>query len=527
MNIRRAQSIPAPPPARLTNAILALSIAVLAMAAPVTDAAPAQPNIILIMADDLGVGDIGAYGHKLSKLPAARQTGLHGADREKISTPHINRVYAEGRRYFNAHSPSSVCSPTRFAVLTGAYPWRENRVPRHLTAGETLVLNKGEMTVATLLKQAGYATACIGKWHLGAQRCAKIDWNKPLSPGPNQFGFDQFFGVLNSHNQAPFVWIENLQVMGRQPGETIKIEGNRKEVSGIRLKRRTPEISATLAQRAARFIEENKDRPFFLYYPACTVHAPHEPASFMKGKSGAGAYGDSAQEFDWQVGRILAALGRNNLHERTLLIITSDNGAATAPGRKHGHASNARLRGQKAGIYEGGHRVPFIARWPGTIPPASDSLEVISLVDFLATACAAAGVDLPDDVAPDSHDLLPEMTGKTLKAALESDAKQLKPVREATITASKFQNHLAIRQGPWKLITVREPVGVTPLAPYKPGQFGPDKPELYRIASDPSETLNLYDNHKDVAERLQALLEEIEKQGYSRPGFRPDDAGQN
>jgi len=527
MNTRCNPSTSFPRRFRHWRLLAALALTTTSLAVPDAKAAPAKPNIILILADDLGVGDVGMYGSKLSRLPAARQTGVHGADREKISTPHINRVFAEGRRYFNAHSPSAVCSPTRFAVLTGAYPWRENRVPRHLTAGETLALRDGEPTVASLLKQAGYATACIGKWHLGAQHGKAIDWNKPLSPGPNQFGFDRFFGVINSHNQAPFVWVDNLEVMGRLPGESIEIEGNRKEVKGIQFKRRIPEISATLAQRATQFIEENKDRPFFLYYPACTVHSPHEPMSKFKDTSGVGAYGDSAQEFDWQVGRILAALSRHKLHERTLLIVTSDNGAAVAPGRKHGHASNARLRGQKAGIYEGGHRVPFVARWKGTIPAASDSTEIISLVDFLATACAAAGVELPAHLAPDSHNLLPEMTGETLKAAIKAGASAVKPIREATISASKFQNHLAIRQGPWKLITVREPVGDAPLAPYKPGQFGPDKPELYRLASDPGETLNLYDNHKDVAERLTALLEKIEKQGFSRPGFQPDDSKQN
>ena len=470
-----------------------------------------KPNIILIMADDLGWGD----------------TGVYGADKRKISTPHINRVFVEGRRYFNAYAPSAVCSPTRFGVLTGAYPWRNHRVPRHLTAGETFVFKEGEKTIATLLKEAGYATACFGKWHLGAQRGKAIDWNKPLSPGPKEAGFDTFFGVINSHNQAPFVWVDNDKVFGRRAGEDIEIKGNREELKGIQFKRSTPQIAGTLVQRARQFIDDHKDKPFFLYYPACTVHSPLEPASFMKEKSGTGAYGDSVQEFDWQVGRILSKLSEHRLHTDTLLIVTSDNGGVVRHGEKYGHKTNGHLRGQKAGIYEGGVRVPFIARWPGTIPPATDSRELVSLVDFVATACAAAGVDLPEDAAPDSLNLLSEMTGKTLKAAREKRQREPDPIREAVIAASKFDNHLAIRQGPWKLIAVREPAGDDPLAPYKPGAFGPDKPELYHLDTDGAEANNVYDKRPDVAEKLGALLKKIENQGFSRPGFQPREASES
>ncbi len=486
-----------------------------ASAAEAKTDAPRPPNIILILADDLGVGDVGFYGSALD----SRGNGVFGADSAKISTPHLNRVFIEGRRYFNAHSTSAVCSPTRFSVITGAYPWRERRVPRHLTAGETLVIRDGEATVASLLKKAGYATACIGKWHLGAQRGEAINWNKPLAPGPNSVGFDTFFGVLNSHNQAPYVWVENDRVMGRLPGEEIEIEGNQKEVKGIGYKRRTNQIAATLAQRAAKFIDENKDKPFFLYYAACTVHTPFEPASFMKGKSNVGDYGDSVAEFDWQVGRILSKLSEHQLHKDTLLIVSSDNGAATSHGAKFNHLSNAALRGQKTSIYEGGHRVPFVARWPEKIPPATDSREIVSLADFPATACAAAGVELPADAAPDSHNLLPEMTEQNL-------GRKREPIREATVCASKFDNHLAILQGAWKLIVTREPAGDSPLAKYKAGAFGPDKNELYHLASDPGETRNLFEKRPDVVEKLTALLKKYEEQGFSRPGFqKPEDNG--
>lgn len=478
------------------SALLIFAIASV-FSVPAADAEVAKkarkPNIILIMADDLGWGDTHPYG----------------AAPRNFSTLHINRVFIEGRLYRNAHSPSAVCSPTRFSVMTGAYPWRNNRVPRHLTASETLVIREGEATVASLLKAAGYATACVGKWHLGAQRGESIDWNKPLTPGPNDVGFDYFFGVINSHNQAPYVWVENDKVMGRQPGEEIEIEGNQKEVKGIQFKRVTTQISATLAQRAGKFIDDNKDRPFFLYYPACTVHTPLEPGAHWRGKSNMGDYGDSVQEFDWQVGRILSKLSEHNLHKDTLLIVTSDNGALTRFGQPYGHQSNGILRGEKASIYEGGHRVPFIARWLNTIPMATESAEVVSLVDFVATACAAAGIDLPADAAPDSHNLLPEMRGESTDEA----------VREATVSASKFSAHLSVQQGPWKLIVPREPAGVGPLAKYQEGRFGPEALELYHLATDPSETINLIEKRPDVVERLQAVLEKLEKQGFSRPGF--------
>lgn len=490
-------SIPTFPPAVLFLAaflVLTLAAAFPSRAADADAAKKARkPNIILIMADDLGWGDTHPYG----------------ADPRHFSTLHINRVFIEGRLYRNAHSPSAVCSPTRFSVMTGAYPWRGDRVPRHLTAGETSVIREGEATVASLLKEAGYATACVGKWHLGAQRGESIDWNKTLSPGPNDAGFDYFFGVINSHNQAPYVWVENDQVMGRLPGEEIEIEGNQTEVKGIQFKRVTTQISATLAQRAGKFIDDNKDRPFFLYYPACTVHTPLEPGAHWRGKSNMGDYGDSVLEFDWQVGRILSKLSEHNLHKDTLLIVTSDNGAASRFGQTYGHQSNGILRGEKASIYEGGHRVPFIARWPDTIPMASESAEVVSLVDFMATACAAAGIDLPADAAPDSHNLLPEMRGESTGEA----------VREATVSVSKFNAHLSVHQGPWKLIVPREPAGTGPLVKFLPGGYGPDTLELYHLATDPSETTNLIEKRPDVVERLQAALEKLEKQGFSRPGF--------
>ena len=457
---------------------------------------PRKPNIILILADDLGYGDIGAYG----------------ANSKMISTLSLNRVYLEGRRYLNAYAPSAVCSPTRFSVLSGTYPWRGERVPRHLTASEPFVFKRGEKTVASLLKDAGYATACIGKWHLGAQSEDPINWNEPLKPGPNDVGFDYFFGVINSHNQAPYVWVENDQVFGRQAGETIEVSGNTEEVSGIQLKRRNVEIAATLAQKTKAFMEANKDKPFFLYYPTCTVHSPHEPASFVAGKSKVGAYGDSVMEFDWLVSQVLRNIGRLGLHQDTLLVITSDNGANVQPAAKFDHKSNGDLRGQKAQIFEGGTRVPFLVRWEGKVPNATDSKLPISLADLPATFLHAAGVPVPHTFGPDSCNILPDFLGLTGEGT---------PVRPAVVTASKFQDHLAIRDGDWKLIVPREPAGDSPLAPYKPGRFGPGEVQLFNLAKDPGESRDVFAEHTEIAERLAARLAAFELQGHSRPGYEP------
>ena len=245
----------------------------LALPASVPGADAARPNVVFILADDLGYGDLGCYGAT------------------KIATPNCDRLAREGRRFTDAHTPSAVCSPTRFGLLTGGYPWRENRVPRHLLAGETFVLRDGEQTVATILKSAGYATGCVGKWHLGAQRGEAIDFNQPLKPGPNAAGFDYIFGCINSHNQAPYVLVENERILGLAPGDKIAIQGNQEQTSGPKLRDENA-LEAEQAAKAVAFLERNQNQPFFLYYPTAAVHNPLTPGKAWQGQSQAGAYGD-------------------------------------------------------------------------------------------------------------------------------------------------------------------------------------------------------------------------------------------
>jgi arylsulfatase A-like enzyme len=431
-----------------------------------------RPNVVIILADDLGYGDLACYGATL------------------IDTPHCDRLASEGRRFTDAHSPSAVCSPTRFGLLTGMYPWRGQRVPRHLHAWETLVIREGEATIASLLQSAGYATGCFGKWHLGAQRGQKIDWTRPLKPGPNDVGFDEYFGVINSHNQAPFVWVENDRIFDVPPGTPIEITDNRVQSQGPRTRVET-DAAAIETDRAVKFIDRHHARPFFLYFPTSAVHDPITPGAAMQGKSRAGSYGDYVQEFDWQVGQVLAALDRHGIADRTIVVVTSDNGGIVARGAKTGHKPVGLLRGQKGTAYEGGHRVPFIVRWPGRVPAGSTSDAVISHVDLMATVCDAVGVPLPPDAGPDSVSALAAWRGEPYE-----------PARSAIVSVSQNAAEYAVRSGAWKLIVAAQ---------------GMVSRELYQLSKDPSEQTNLLDQHPDQARDLSNLLRQYIQTGRSRP----------
>ncbi len=432
-----------------------------------------RPNVVFILADDLGYGDLGCYGAT------------------KILTPNCDRLAREGRRFTDAHSPSAVCSPTRFGLMTGGYPWRENRVPRHLLAGETFVLRDGEHTVASILRGAGYATGCVGKWHLGAQRGEAIDFNQPLTPGPNAAGFDYFFGCINSHNQAPYVLVENERVLGVKPGEQIAIRGNQEQTSGPKLRDENA-LEEHQATQAVAFIERNKDRPFFLYYPAAAVHHPITPGKAWQGKSQAGAYGDYVQEFDWAVGEVLAALDRMKLADNTIVVVSSDNGAVRNSGKPFGHLCNGALRDAKATPYEGGHRVPFLVRWPGKAPAGTVCDDTICHVDFMATVCGAIGIDLPANAGPDSFNVLPAWLGE------QAD----KPLREATVCVSQNAAVFTIRQGPWKLLVK-----------------GKEGDELYNLVDDLAETTNVAGQQTERVREMRAVLAKYRSEGFSRLGW--------
>jgi arylsulfatase A-like enzyme len=405
------------------RSILAVAIAgAIAAAACSRERVHETPNIVLIVADDLGWGDLGSYGAT------------------DIRTRHCDRLADQGIRFTDAHSPSSTCSPTRYSVLTGRYGWRTWLKNGIILEHMPLLVEPGRLTLPMMLKGKGYATACVGKWHLGWGSEINADWDGEVAPGPMEVGFDYFFGIPYSQQSSPkqMVYVENRLVVGLKRGESLDDEETLE-----RIKRRFDTTGQALSQVAVSFINRNKDRPFFLYYPTVHVHRPWIPAEFFRGMSDAGIYGDFVSEFDWAVARILKALEDNGLEENTLVIVTSDNGANNA-GSGGSHKANGPLRGLKGGIYEGGHRVPFIARWPGHIGPGGESDETICLSDLMATVADIVGYPLPADAGEDSYSIVPALTGLTTD----------KPIREATVHHSST-GMLAIRQGKWKYIEGR------------------------------------------------------------------------
>jgi len=457
------------------------------------------PNIIFIMADDLGYGDPGCYNPD-----------------SKIPTPRLDRLAAEGIRFTDVHSPSAVCTPTRYGVLTGRYAWRTRLEKWVLYGYSPCLVDTERLTVASLLKKHGYATACVGKWHLGLGTAEKTDYAQPLRPGPNVLGFDYFYGIPASLDMEPYVYVKNETTV-EPPTKTIEASKQRRH-GGEGFWRGGPiapgfrhgEVLPTLAAEAIGYIEgrasKAKDQPFFLYFPLTAPHTPWLPALAFQDKSGAGPYGDFVMNVDWIIGTVLDALVRTKLVDRTLVIVTSDNGAHWTKGdiAKYGHRANAHLRGQKADIWEGGHRVPFIARWPGRIKPGTTSDQLTCLADLLATTAAIVGETLPAAAGEDSYNMLPALLGEPSKG----------PTREVIVHHSG-DGMFAIRQGPWKLIVGGGSGGFTPPRRIEP-KPGEPAAQLYNLRDDPSEEKNLYAAHPDIVKRLTALLEKYRAEGRSR-----------
>ena len=469
------------------------------------DAAFAQerkrPNIIVILADDLGYGDAGCYGAT------------------KVKTPHMDRLAREGMRFTDAHSPSAVCTPTRYAIMTGQYAWRQKGtgiLPG--IAPLCIPQDRWENCLPNLLRRAGYATAVIGKWHLGLGTTT-TDYNKELKPGPKEIGFDQSFIIPATGDRVPCVYVENGKVVNYDPNDPITLDysiqrGEPKSfVSGIpRIGGMTggktalwkdEDIALTLETQAIKFIEANKQKPFFLYLATHDIHVPRVPHPNWRGKSEAGVRGDVVQQFDATVGAILAALERLKLDGETIVIVTSDNGGVLDPNgpdtvnagtiaSNNGHLFNGRLRGGKGMAYEGGHRVPFLVRWPGRTPPGKTSDETIAHLDFMATFVAIVGQKLPDSAGPDSFSFLPALMKE----------KADRPCRDHLVYHG---NTLAIRKGPWVLFP--EAGKKAKLA----------QNELYNLTDDLSQSRNLFAQHPELVRDMAALLKKVKDDGRSRP----------
>ena len=469
-------------------------------------ATPAKPNIVYLLADDLGYGDIQALN----------------PGRGRIKTPHLDRLAAQGMTFTDAHSGSSVCTPTRYGLLTGRYAWR-TRLQRGVLDGsdDPPLIAENRLTVPAFLRQHGYTTAAIGKWHLGflserpagsaavAPAAAKSTKKKmgesglPVGSriigGPTTRGFDYFWGCSNARTMSGL--IENDRVIENLP---------------------PLEMLPRLERQAVRYIADQAaaakaGTPFFLYIPLTSPHTPILPTPEWQGKSGLGAYGDFVMQTDAVVGAILAALDNHGLADNTLVVFTADNGCspqADTPGlEKQGHFASAQFRGYKADIWEGGHRVPFLVRWPGKIKAASVSAQLICHVDLLATCAELLGAPLPPHAGEDSVSLLPALLG-TDRA----------PLREAVVHHS-IHGLFSIRQGPWKLALCPGSGGWAAPLDAAARRAGLPEVQLYDLAADPAEANNLHAAHPAVVARLRALLDRYVAEGRSTPGPRqPNDA---
>jgi arylsulfatase A-like enzyme len=461
-------------------------------------AAGARPNIVVILSDDFGYGSVNCYG----------------ADKKLIRTPHLDRLAREGVRFTDANTPSSVCSPTRYALLTGRYCWRTSLKFEVLATNAPLHIETTRMTVASLLRAEGYRTAAIGKWHLG-YGSGKVDFTAELKPGPLEIGFDYHFAVPQNHGDASGVYVENRGVVGLRSAQ-MKPAGKSpygRDYMGIDAPQRVDEtVMDVLTDRAVEWIGKQKgEAPFFLYFTPVAVHQPVTPSAKTKGTSSAGAYGDWIHELDNSVSRILQALDDGRLAQNTLVIFTSDNGGVLqtegerpeAVANRAGLHVNGEWRGGKHGVYQGGYRVPFLARWPGKTAKGTLCGETINLVDILATVAEVAGKPLPaSGAAEDSFSFLPALLGKKGK----------KPVRDSMITHSA-DGVFAIRQGPWKFVEGKpaKPANRVPAA-----RKGELTAQLYNLKDDPGERRNLYGERPEVATRLGALLAAAREKGSTR-----------
>lgn len=478
--------------------------------------AQSKPNIVLIYADDLGYGDVSA------NFPEG-----------KIRTPSIDALARQGTLFTDAHSSSAICSPSRYALLTGRYHWRSFH--NIVESFEPPVFKDGEPTLPEMLRQAGYHTACVGKWHLGWDWGAirvqggpsggggglpaeAFDWSRPIPGGPLARGFDHYYGddVINF---PPYTWIVDNQVQ-TPPTEPMRTpsksppEGDWETRPGPMAKDWDfAEVSPRLTRYAAEWIErqKNSQRPFFLYFALHAPHTPIIPAPEFRGKSGVGPYGDYVLEADAAVKAVMDALDRAGLAQNTIVIFSSDNGPerlAYPRLQQRGHRSMGPLRGLKRDIYEGGHRVPFIVRWPGQVPAGRVSAGLVSQIDLMATLAAVAGQELSPGVAEDSHNLLPLWKGEI----------EVSP--RTALVYNTYANRFAIRRGPWVLINTQQPFG-SKVPSWFNEKFGYPETEppvaLYNLDQDLGQRQNLAAERPEEVAALRTLLGQIRAFGEVRP----------
>ncbi|EMI18674.1 arylsulfatase A [Rhodopirellula maiorica SM1] len=488
---------------------------------------PTPPNVVYILADDLGYGDLGCYGAT------------------KLQTPNIDRLAAEGRRFTDAHSASAVCTPSRYALLTGQYPFRAmggKGIWGPAPIPSPLLIDTETFTLADLFKNRGYDTAVVGKWHLGFGETAN-DWQEPLRPGPLDLGFDYYFGVPIVNSAPPYVYVENDRIVGGDPDDPLVYLGNTSKGATPITKippeaaQRTPnrfsgaveahkqfndyEVGTMLTEKATEWIQGRQKKPFFLYLATTNVHHPFTPAERFQGTSQSGIYGDFVHELDWIVGEVMKSLEASGVADNTLVIFTSDNGGMFNHGGRaaaaRGHKINGDLLGSKFGVWEGGHRVPFITWWPGKIEAGSVSDQLLCNLDMLASMAALTGTQLSAAEQKDSINLLPAFLGNPDQ-----------PLRIELVLAPHKASHLSLRKGKWMYIPARSDGGFTgskpnqhawggaavaklvntPNSDIENGKIKKGAPpaQLYDLEADVNQTKNLYREYPEIVQQMQDSL---------------------
>ena len=487
--------------------------------------ASGKPNIVLILADDLGYGDVGCYN-----------------DESNVPTPNLDRLAASGLRFTDAHSPSTVCTPTRYSLLTGRMAFRTGFEGVFTGAGGPCLIEASRLTLPGMLRDAGYTTACVGKWHIGMtlldssgapihknglEPVQRIDYTRAIPDAPIHRGFDHFFGTACCPTTDwLYAWIEGdripvppTQILDRT--SLPKHHYSRDNRPGmIAPDFDLEEVDLVFLERSKQFlkqhVEQSPEKPFFLFHSTQAVHLPSFPADRFQGKTKSGPHGDFLSELDFIVGQLLQTLDDLKVADHTLVIFSSDNGPEVTTAlhmRKHyGHDGARPWRGLKRDNWEGGHRVPTIARWPGRIGPGSVTNQTFCLTDVMATCAAVVGADLPNDAAEDSFDFLPVLTGRQSED---------QPIRQYTLHQT-ISLDLAIRRGPWKYLDHQGSGGNDhsrgALALLLPKDTAPNAPaQLYDLASDPSEATNLYFEHPVIVNELKTKLDEFKSTGRSAP----------
>jgi arylsulfatase A-like enzyme len=490
----------------LRTAILLLTLSIAATPAAAAD----RPNIVLIYADDLGFGDVSCNGAR---------AGL---------TPNVDRLAKQAANFTDAHATSATCTPSRYALLTGEYPWRR-RGTGVLPGDARLIIEPGRTTLASVAKQAGYRTGVVGKWHLGLGG-ESLDWNGEIRPGPLEIGFDESFIMAATGDRVPCVYVRGHRVVGLDPSDPIEVRYDRPfpgEPTGkadpglLRLRSshghdmaivggigrighmkggrsalwKDEDMADSFTHEAVMFIRRNRPGPFFLYFATHDIHVPRVPHPRFAGKSGMGPRGDAIAEFDWSVGEVLKAIDDSGLAGRTLIILTSDNGPVVDDGYRDeaveklgGHRPAGPYRGGKYSKFEGGTRVPFIVRWPGRVRPGT-STALVSQVDLLASLAALVGVQMRVATARDSRDHLTALLGDD-------------PVgRESLI---EHAGGLAVRHGKWKYIPASN--GPRKNVPTDTELGNDPSPQLYDLDADPGEADNVAAAHPEIVAQLRQVL---------------------